>query len=398
MKKINKEHLENIIIILLLAGLIIYGIVAEELKIVVTCGLLIVSYFVINLIMIFSLRSLTRQSKLEQKYYNELAKRDNLSIFEQVKLLAYEDKLDDLIRNKLKDKKIKNVLSLETDVNGIDKAMFWYRFNGFEVIVNISNDIVTYQIDSPANYEYLSDNHKFEEEKKEFINLNNYNSITEIIDDLVKLVLEINGQIEVFQASHTIDQTFNGRLLKKIENLRKCLKTNGLGLVILSPILLFGFSIMLYFGITDFEYREENPIGYTIFMISIVLFLAFIIFSLFIGIWCLKTLCAIKKDIQEKSIEKITVKPKNVKIIAESLGKHSIRRVLRFIYIVTDDCKLIIPFSNNHWINKSVRKCAKECEKITAELTYLKTSKVVISGYSKYIGVVKRELLNEGFD
>ena len=370
--------------------LIVIGIVTLEYLLITDKVIsILVIFFSISLSVIISFFiEFGYESKTSLSYrkkYQELKSKENRTNFEELYLLAFQSKADDILKEYISKNKIKGVESLDVYIGKLNEIEVFYRYSGFEVTLTIQSDKTNYQINSPMKYDAVKENQEFEKMKNTDININLSSSIESFFIEVVSFIKEENKVILDYIDRSNVDPVFNGRLFHKLDYYKKVLKDFSIVYLVFSVVFLIGTIVMIIDVIN--KTNDEAIYGLVAFSAAFL--------SLLCGsILNLRNLSLIRSDIENKRTSQINGKPKKARVLYTKLNKHSPPQLL-CIELTFDKLKLVIPFEDGKYFLKtgSLKRCNKKLSEITRKLTYLEKSKVVILGSEEYKKVVFQEFL-----
>lgn len=393
----NNERVSKIFGILaylIVICLFIKSIVSEEVTAIVVSGLLLVFFSVVFVFLVIFDYKFNNQKNMKVKKYRKIRNKENKSIFEELFIKAFQNKLDDEIREITKEFDIKNIKNFEVELIDKETIHIYYRYNRFTVYTYIKDDKVSYHIDTPEEYDGTKENKLFESKKYFSKKINDYNSVKEFLNEFALVTSSIQNDVNTFVDNNIVDDVFNGRLYHKLLNFSKVIKLEGFLCSILGFIMIGFFIYMFYLGIFKWEY--DGKLFATILGIIMCLFLTlFLFYMTFYGLQLLKIWFGMIKDIENREVCTIKDEVIKVKIKHDEASRYSRIRYIRYIKVYFKDLSVYIPFSNNEILNnpENIKKCVKECMIVNRELTYLKRSKVVIKGDNAFYAIVKKHLL-----
>lgn len=390
----KKENIEIALGAICYIGLVIYAIVVQKYAALIVLGIILLFIVGIMIWANLSLRGINKANKKINDKYHMLKEKTERTVFEECYVLSIKEELEKRIYEEVKINKHKEVGNIFSDICDLNTIDLYYRFRGFEVIITIKENNITYAIDTPSRYDGTKNNDEFENKKKTDFSPKEFYDIDSFIKNIYSLMLEINSDIDTFSLENITDENFNGRMFNKIKPFKDFLKREGLVCVIASPFFIIFFIVGLYFAISDVEYRNENLPGYITSLILIPLFLGFFLFVFIYGIFRLVQLNNLKNDLKQKNFSIIEGVPTKVKISKEAAGRHSNTIFIRCIILYFDKVKLYISLPQFTTLenNKNVRVFYNECLKVKCKLKYLTKSKIVFDGENKYISLLREYL------
>jgi hypothetical protein len=390
----KKENIEIALGAICYIGLVIYAVVVKKYAALIVLGIILL--FIVGLMIWanLSIRGIKKTNKKINDKYHILKEKTERTVFEECYVLSIKEELEKKIHEEVKINKIKEVGNIFSDISDLNTIDLCYRFRGFEVIIAIKENNITYAIDTPSRYDGTKNNDEFENKKKTDFSPKEFYDIDSFIKNIYSLMLEINSDIDAFSLENITDENFNGRMFNKIKPFKDFLKREGLVCVIASPFFIIFFIVGLYFAISDIGYRNENLPGYITCLILIPLFLGFFLFTFIYGIFRLVQLNNLKDDLNQKSFSIIEGVPTKVKISKEAAGRHSNTIFIRCIILYFDKVKLYISLPQFTTLEnkKNVKAFYNECLNVKCKLKYLTKSKIVFDGENKYISLLREYL------
>lgn len=390
----KKENIEIALGAICYIGLVIYAVVVKKYAALIVLGIILL--FIVGLMIWanLSIRGIKKTNKKINDKYHILKEKTERTVFEECYVLSIKEELEKRIYEEVKINKHKEVGNIFSDICDLNTIDLCYRFRGFEVIITIKENNITYAIDTPSRYDGTKNNDAFENKKKTDFSPKEFYDIDSFIKNIYSLMIEINDEINSFTQENITDENFNGRMFNKIKPFKDFLKREGLVCVIASPFFIIFFIVGLYFAISDIEYRNENLPGYITCLILIPLFLGFFLFTFIYGIFRLVQLNNLKDDLNQKSFSIIEGVPTKVKISKEAAGRHSNTIFIRCIILYFDKVKLYIslPQFTTLEYKKNVKAFYNECLNVKCKLKYLTKSKIVFDGENKYISLLREYL------
>ncbi len=392
MKKFN----ENIIILIslllsiLLLGLSIYF---KNIKGIFTVIIILLFFLVYFLIMFYSDYSFKIKRKKIIKKYQAIQKQDNITPFDQLYILTFQGKIEEKLREIIKHKKYKDIGLDDFEILEDNKLAFNFKYQEFYFEYLISDDKIKYKLIPPTKYQVTEFQTTNTLEQVLDFTVNDDN-LVEFINRLIENVNDLKISITKFLTNYHVDEVFNGKLSNKLSALLSYIKTEGLCVIIISPIFLIILFVLLFTTIKDPNFTNNNPTEYVITVIFLTIFIGIIIGYLIYGLNYLKIYLNYQNDFKNKSTSKLTTPPKRVRLIYDQQSKWRRNGAIRYLKLYYDNMSLLIPFNGYQMINHNFNKkeCYEECLEIIPNLTYLTKSKIVISGGNKYINIVTKHL------
>lgn len=399
MKKNKTKKITKIMLPIICGiGLIVYCVISKnkELMFKLLISLLLIAVFigiVFGILYLLILRHKIIETKI-QKYYQKLKQKSHKNIFENLFVLSYEKKCDELIKRSLHKYNIKGISNVNVQLISINKIFMSSNYKGFVIAILVEPESIQYLIDSPTRYNGIKANEEFEKIKKEKMSNFYFSNVNDFAAHIAKKIDDLKEKIEIFSITNIVDPIFNGRLLEKLSKFLSQLRKEGLVCIIFTPPLIVFMGFGLIYSYIDTNYKVENPVGfYLVNILSsafIILFIAFFIY----GIKMLTRRASVKKDYKEKKLSVISETPTKVKIVKEKPGKHSDDLYLKYVILYFNKTKLIIPFAYTVINNRSnIKKCCERCTRIKTELKYLTYSKIIIDGEKQFRKIIKDYIL-----
>lgn len=391
----KKEKFEIALGIISFIGLVIIAIINKSYKGLIAIGIMILLTAILFLIIFLLDLNIERKIKKIIKRYNDLKSKSNINIYEELYILTFQNKIEELLKDEFKKNKLKDIHSLDVYIENINEVDIIYKYSSCEVLIEISNNNIKYSIDTPSKYDGIDANKEFEKKKDTNININSFNDFDLFIDSLVLLIEQTLNEINNFKNNNIVDEVFNGRLINKLRNSSSYLKQEGYVCAILGPILLIIFTIITVFIIKDTDYIKENPLGYYSGFLFSILFITFSGYCTIYGLNYIFKYRNMLDDIKNKRTTTITEKPIRIRIIKDQLNKYNSRRTLRYIKLYFKHTSILIPYINNEYVikPKNIRLTIDKLMDLECNITYLSKSRIVIKGGEKYISVSKKYLM-----
>ncbi|MBR2970244.1 MAG: hypothetical protein IKC48_00370 [Clostridia bacterium] len=392
-KKLN-NLVETVVPILSAVGLLIYGLITKNQKVLIILlffsflfgAALLISYFI-------TLKNKIFEKKIKD-HYDILKQKDYKNIFENFFILTYQNKCEKLIKQSLQNNKIKDVCSLNIRIANTNQILMDFIYKEFKTVFIFTQDTILHYIDSPSKYYEVTANKKLEEVIDEKNAYSKFSNLDQFADYIARLINNLTLKIDAFSESNIVDPIFNGSLLDKFSNYLSFLKKAGLICVISTPFLgaLAAYGSVACFA--DVNFKIENPFGFYTAIICCPAFFIFCFAAFIYGIKALIELSNFKKDYKQKNLSVIFDSPYKVKILKEKLGKYSSSLYLKAVILYYENIKLSIPFPAPIIYRKeNIKKCCTKCTKVKAELKYLTKSKIVVAGDGSYYNIIKKLLL-----
>jgi hypothetical protein len=394
MKK-NKSAKEKIIsqliiLIVSMSILLVIGIVIKNYAMLIVLG--IISLF-IGLLMIDSYISRSKfikeQNSLKQ-HYESIKQKEIKTVFDECYILSYEDLLDSSLFSAFKKNKVDGIRSITTDIVDENSTMICCQYNSFEINIHVYKDRIDYRIFPPSRFDIIKSTKTFIEKRTAKIPSAKCHDIDSFLYQLSTLMRDIKDIIDNFIASNKVDNIFNGRLLHKFDYYFSNAKVESICGIIAGPFL---FIMMIYIFVSAFlpdkEYQTENPVGFWIAVIFMMLFMVLSVYVFAISVIELSRKHKFEKDFEARKYCKISGKPTKVKINVEipKIGNMYIKSMILFF----GKTKLFLPLEPRNIDNlKIIKKCKAECMKMYSNIKYLETSKIIFEGANAYINIINR--------
>jgi len=362
-------------------GLLIYSIIAKKYPMVIFLLALVVVVLVV--LAITSIDSKKTNKKIVDNY-RALKEKPNKTVFDELYILAYQEKLDDLLIERIKRRKIKDVSSIIAYTEGTKSVEIDFIYRGFDFSASINEKNIQYQIRVATRYGLLNNN-EFEKKHDASNLLEEVNCLDDLIDNVCELTQNVLVEINNYCDLNKVDEVFNGRLNNKINDYISDVKQYrwlGITILIIGMILAVLFAIK----IVEKDYPNNEVLIMCLFFMSagVVVSVLFTIYS----IYYFSQYRKIQFDLKNKQTSFIEGKPKRVFICRELLTKFP--RKLRYIKLFFDNKKAIIPLTNCYLYKRNFKQFYSDCKKLEAKFTYLSKSNVVILGEERYIKLIKK--------
>lgn len=327
----KNEKIEIVLGIISFIGLTIISIINNSYKGLISFGIMIL--LIVFLYLIIFLLDISFQTKIKKiiKNYKYLKTKTNPNIYEQLYILTFQNKLEDLLKDEFKKSKLKDISSLDVYIENTREINIIYKYSSCEVLIEITDNHIKYSIDTPSKYDGLDANKNFEKKKDTDININSFIDFDLFIDSIILLIEKTMNEITDFKKDNIVDEFFNGRLINKLKNSSNYLKREGYVCAILGPILFILFIIITIFMVKDIDYLNENPLGYYLGFMFSILFVGFSGSCTIYGLNYITKYHNMLQDIKNKRTMTITEKPIRIRIIRDQLNKYNKRRTLRYI-------------------------------------------------------------------
>jgi hypothetical protein len=147
--------------------------------------------------------------------------------------------------------------------------------------------------------------------------------------------------------------------------------------------------IFVFAFLPDKEYQTENPVGFWLATIFMVLFVILAVYIFVLSIVELSRKHKFEKDFEGRKYCKISGKPTKVRINVEipKVGSMYIKSMTFFF----GKTKLFLPLEPRNINNlKVIKKCKAECMKTHSNIKYLETSKIIFDGANEYVNIANR--------
>lgn len=399
-KKVSNDTISYIATILSFIALAVYAIIDKNYKLLITLGILVLFFVVVILFIHFSTAGINKRQKKLSLQYKTYKNKANRTLFEELYMMAFTERLDEQLKSFIKKEKLKSIQALCSDVIDEDTFDIFYRYIGFDVTLSIKKNNLNYRIDSPVKYDGTSQNISFEKKKDVDIDINKLSSIDEFYNMIKGLISEINIEVDNFKETNQTDEIFNGRLVDSFERLVKRFKYEGYISVILGPPILVFMMIGLVYSFIDISYKEENFVGFIACIISCFSLGIVFLFIIIIGINYLKIYKNYQKDFDLKRYKVINEKIKNIRVVRENVGRYDSSRTIRYIILYYENLKLIVPIKG--YVEFSGRKNLKvfkeKCLELKCSIKYLEKSKLVFDGAGRYLCLMRKYITVNDYD
>ena len=396
MKKQKKNYkllLENIVIFSFFIILIIIAIVKQKYGFFVFIGICLLFY--LGIIIYFHL-IFNNQNKLLKKInkeYNEIKGKEQKNPFDNIFLLTYQDKIDDLIKEEFKKEKMKSISEFCTTVEDVNYINSCYSYLGFFVNIDIYEKETKVTI-SPSS-RYSSSSNKLFNKEGRIVNI--FDDLSEIneVKRISMLVKDVNNEIDSFIKNNPVDELFNGRLDLKLENIKYYYKQNRftciIGGIIFLAFCIFGITL----GLTDKEYQKDNLLGFIVLEVCLSIFALFSLYSIYYGLYSIKQLKRLNDDLENKNTDIIKGKITKIRIVTEKQAKFVDDITVKYVILMFDNDTFLLPLSEYiSFIDRFglKKKCCNEIKNMDVSLKYLKTSKIIIDGEKMIVSKIKKIL------
>lgn len=387
----KKEKFNIIFSIISLFGLSIAAIISHNYKALVVLliiGILILGLYLVSINLDFS--DIIKNKKLK-KHYQVLKQKENKTLYDYIFMNAFTNKIVNVLKDGLKVKKIQNVNNLSCYIHRVNKIDIYFNYQKHYVELFIYNDKITYQIDTPEEYDILESNKQFEQIKTIYVNLNIISDFDIFVDLFSDVITNIKQDIDTFKLENKVDSFFNGRILSNFEASTSYLKLEGIVCTIGGIIFVPICSYIAYICYNDTKMKLENIVGYYTGLIIMVIALILLIGVLIYGLNYVFKCFNMVRDIKLKRMSVINKPLKRVRIIYDQPGKYNRHRTLRYIKLYYDEITLLLPLKYpESFIHVDKSELYDELLSVKTEIKYLTKSKLVVQGGSRYIQIVKK--------
>ena len=172
--------------------------------------------------------TLVIKNKKLQKHYHLLKQKENKTLYDYIFMNAFTNKIVNVLKDDLKVKKIQNVNNLSCYIHRVNKIDIYFNYQKHYVKLFIYNDKITYQIDTPEEYDILESNKQFEQIKTIDVNLNIISYFDKFVDLFSNVIINIKQDIDTFKLDNKVDSFFNGKILSNFEASTSYLKLEGI--------------------------------------------------------------------------------------------------------------------------------------------------------------------------
>ena len=370
--------------------LLIYGIVAKNYALLIILGILIVVVCILEVDLHLSRQKYAKEEATLKQHFESAKQQENKSVFEECYVLAYDDSLSSSLYYAFKKNKVDGIRSITTDIADTNSIIICCQYNSFEINIRVYEDHIDYRIFPPSRFDIIKSTKSFIEKRTAKISSKEYYGIESFLSQLSALMSDITVIVDKFISSNKVDNVFNGRLLHKFDYYWSNAKVDSIAGIIAGPFisitLIYCFIFLL---LPDKEYRAENPIGFWLAAIFIVLLSILGIYVFSHGIVELSRKYKFEKDFEMRRYCKISGKPTKIKINVEITKSYNM--YIKSIFLYFGKTKLFLPLAPKRIDNlKNVKKCKAECMKIHANLKYLETSKIIFDGAQGYINLINK--------
>ena len=391
-KKSAKDNIitESIICIVSMIILLVIGIVIKNYTLLIVLGMITLFLGILIIDRLFSRSKFIKEQNVLKDHYESIKKRELKTVFEECYILAYDDSLSSSLLSTLKKSKVEGIRSITTDIIDTNSVIICCQYNSFEVNIHVYEDHIDYRIFPPSRFDIIKSTKSFIEKRTAKISSKECYDIDSFLYQLSTLMSKIQDIVDNFIASNKVDNMFNGRLLNKFDYYWHNAKVESIFGIIAGPFLfIMMIYIFIFVFLPDIVYQTENPVGFWLATVFMVLFSILSVYVFVLGIVELSRKHRFDKDFEGKKYCKISGKPTKVKInveIPKSGGMYTKSIVFYF-----DKTKLFLPLDPKSIDNfKTVKKCQAECLNIHSKIKYLETSKVIFDGANEYIKVINR--------
>ena len=362
-------------------GLLIYAIIAKKYPIVIVLLALVV--IIALVIAITSIASRKTNKKIVDNY-RALKEKPNKTVFDELYILAYEEKLDELLSERIKRRKIKDVSSVVAYTEGTKSVEIGFIYRGFDFSASINKDIVQYQIRVATRYEILNNN-EFEKKHDVSYLLEEANCVDDLIDNVCELIKSVIVEINDYCDLNKVDDVFNGRLNNKLNDYILDIKEHRWVYITFLTIGIL-LAVILSVKIVAKDYPNNEVLIMCLMFIGAYAIVS--VFSAIFSIYCFIQYRKIQFDLNNKQTSVIDGKPKRAFICRQYFTKGTPK--LRYIKLYFDNRKVIIPLTCCYLNKRNFKQFYSDCKKLEEKLTYLSKSNVVISGEELYIKLVRK--------
>ena len=369
--------------------LLIYGIVAKNYAALIMLGISAVIICILQVDIHLSRQKFSNEQKALNQHFESIKQQENRSIFEECYILAYDDSLSSSLFSAFKKNKVDGIRSIDTNVVDKNYVLICCQYNSFEINIHIYEDHIDYRIFPPSRFDIIKSTKSFIEKRTAKISSQKYYDIDSFLYQLSTLMGDIKDIVDRFIASNKVDNMFNGRLLHKFNYYFSNVKVESICGIIAGPFLFTIICICAFVLLPDKDYTSENPIGFWISAIFMVLFSILSVYVFVHGIVELSRKHKFEKDFEGRKYCKISGKPTKVKINVDKVkdGPMYTKSMILFF----GKTKLFLPLELRNVDNfKVIKKCKAECLNIHSNIKYLETSKVIFDGANEYINVINR--------
>jgi hypothetical protein len=248
-----------------------------------------------------------------------LKQKENKTLYDYIFMNAFTNKIVNVLKDGLKVKKIKNVNNLSCYIHRVNKIDIYFNYQKHYVELFIYNDKITYQIDTPEEYDILESNKQFEQIKTIDVNLNIISDFDIFVDLFSDVITNIKQDIDTFKLENKVDSFFNGRILSNFEASTSYLKLEGIVCTIGGIIFVPICSYIAYICYNDTKMKLENIVGYYTGLIIMVIALILLIGVLIYGLNYVFKCFNMVRDIKLKRMSVINKPLKRVRIIYDQL-------------------------------------------------------------------------------
>ena len=391
-KKENK--VVYIVLSIFFVVFLIEGIVQKDYKLLMKLVFAILILVIMFAIAAICYLAFELDFKLVIREFNKLKSKEQKTVYEELFVLSYQNKLDDLLLLKLKETKLESISNIRTVNQSKNAIAIHYNTGSCPIKLEITREDIKYDIDLPTKYDGLKKTKEFERKTSTNVKTDSFIDIDVFLDSLILLMENIKIDIDNFKDENKVDEFFNGRLISKLKQSTRYLLAEGL-IGFIGGSIIFGFLLFTFLYLpsepTIKETINKNIIPFIILILIEILMLGITIY----GANYLIKYIRMKKDISNKRINVMKEKPYRVRIIYDQPSKHSKTKKLRYIKLYFKSKSLLIPFAHPEYFTKTknLKLTKDKLLEINNDLTYLEKSRLVVKGSSKYINTVKKYLL-----
>ena len=362
-------------------GLLIYAIVAKKyLMVIVLLALVVIITLVIA---ITSINSKKANKKIVNNY-RALKEKSNKTIFDELYILAYQEKLDNLFNERIKQSKIKEVSSIVSYIEGTKSVEIGFFYRGFNFSASIYKENAQYQIRVATRYQLLK-NDEFEKKHNADFLLEEVNCVDDLINNFCELTKSVLVEINNYCDLNKVDDEFNGRLNNKLNDYILDIKEHRWVYITFLTIGIL-LAAILSVKIVAKDYPNNEVLIMCLMFIGAGAIVS--IFSTIFSIYCFIQYRKIQFDLKNKQTSVIDGKPKRAFICRQYFSNGTPK--LRYIKLYFDNRKVIIPLAYCYLNKWNFKQFYSDCKKVEGKLTYLSKSNVVISGEERYIKLVRK--------
>lgn len=369
---------------------LIISIVIQNYTPLIILGIILLFFGIFIIKLRFSGLKFTKEQNVLKEHYESIKNQEIKTVFDECYLSAFDDSLSQALFSTLKKNKVDGIRSITTDIVDTNYIIICCQYNSFEVNIHVYEDHIDYRIFPPSRYDIIKSAKSFIEKRTAKISSTECYDIDSFLYQLSTLMKDVRDIVDNFIASNKVDNIFNGRLLHKFDYYWSNAKIEGIIGIIAGPFLFIMVICSFIFGfLPDKDYQTQNPLGFWLAVIFMVLFMALAVYVFVLSIVELSRKHKFEIDFEKKKYCKISGKPTKVRINVEI--PKSGNMYIKSIVLYFGKTKLLLPLEPKSIDSfKIAKKCKAECTKIHSNIKYLETSKIIFDGANEYINIINR--------